>query len=95
MKFVIVFILSIFAFVSFETAKANNIDSLKTSLQPSTHTLDSLVILKALTKSYNSISIDSAFYYGQIAIGQAGKLNDTASLADVYNYLGTALCCIL
>ena len=90
MKFVIVLFLSIFAFVHFECAKASNIDSLKNSLQSSTPTHDSLVVLKELAKSYQSISIDSTFYYGQIAIGQAGKLNDTASLADVYNYLGTA-----
>jgi AraC-like DNA-binding protein/Tfp pilus assembly protein PilF len=90
MKILIVLFLFIIAPGCFEGTKANNIDSLKNKLKFSALQQDSLVILKALTKSYQSISIDSTFYYGQIAIGQAGKLNDTASLADVYNYLGTA-----
>ncbi len=70
--------------------KANNIDSLKSELNSSTLPKDSLAIIKALIKSYQSISIDSTFYYGQIAIEQAGKLHDTTALADIYNFLGIA-----
>ncbi len=90
MKTLIAIFLAILAFGYSESAKANNIDSLKSELKSSAFPQDSLIILKVLTESYQSISIDSAFYYGQIAIGQAGKLNDTASLADVYNYLGVS-----
>ena len=46
--------------------------------------------LIALTKHYYSISIDSTFYYGQIAVEKAGKLNKTVSLAEIYKYLGSS-----
>jgi len=67
-----------------------NVDSLNVELKTSVLPQDSLVILKALTKHYQDISFDSTYYYGQISIGLAGKLNDTASLAFVYNSLGLA-----
>ena len=89
-KTLVAFFFSIIALGYSESAKAGNIDSLKINLQSSISTQDSLVVLKELTKSYQSISIDSTFYYGQIAIEQAGKLNDTTALADIYNYLGIA-----
>ena len=90
MKLLIALFLSLIFFWCFESTMANNIDSLRMELNSSTNPKDSLLILKELTKYYESTSIDSSFYYGQIAIAQAGKLNDTASLANVYNYLGTA-----
>ena len=88
MKILIAIFLSLFAFTYFECAKAGNIDSLKIEIKSSTSAQDSIVDLIALTKSYLSLSIDSTFYYGQIAIEQAEKLKDTASLAQVYKYLG-------
>ncbi|RLD45726.1 MAG: hypothetical protein DRJ05_00275 [Bacteroidetes bacterium] len=90
MKLFIAIFLTVIALVFFETAKPSNIDSLKSSLHSSVPTQDSLLVLVILTEHYQSISIDSAFYYGKIAIKQAVKLNDTASLADVYNSLGAA-----
>ncbi len=88
MKTLIAIFLSLIAFGHFECAKASNIDSLKIELKSSSSAGDSIVDLMALTKSYQSISVDSTLYYGQMAIRQAKKLNDTASLAQVYKYLG-------
>ena len=90
MKFLIALFLSLFALGHSEGAMATTIDSLKNGLNTSGHSEDSLVALLALSKHYNTISIDSTFYYGQIAIVKADKLNDTASLAEIYKYFGVS-----
>ena len=90
MKTFIALFIFLIAFAHFEDAKASNIDSLKIELNSSAHAQDSLVVLIALSKHYNTLSIDSTFYYGQIAIAQAGKLKDTASLAEIYKYFGVS-----
>ncbi|OQX73050.1 MAG: hypothetical protein B6D61_12975 [Bacteroidetes bacterium 4484_249] len=90
MKTLITILLSVTLSVCLNGVLGVNVDSLKSELKLSALPQDSLVILKALTKSYQSVSIDSTFFYGQIAIGQAGRLNDTASLAYIYNYFGSA-----
>jgi len=88
MKTLIALLLSLTLLVCFKGVMGVNVDSLKIELKSSALPQDSIVVLAVLTKYYQSLSIDSTFYYGQIAIVQAEKLKDTASLAQVYKYLG-------
>jgi len=90
MKIIIALFLSLVTLGYSEGAMASNIDSLKNELDSSIRAQDSIVVLIALSKYYNTISIDSTFYYGKIAIVEADKLNDTASLAEIYKYFGVS-----
>jgi len=88
MKFLVTLLITVLVFTYFNGVKAMSVDSLKIEFKSATDVQDSMGCLIALTKYYQSISIDSTFYYGQLAIIQAEKLKDTASLAQVYKYLG-------
>jgi len=90
MKTLIALFLSIILLGLYEGTVAERIDSLKNELNSSSYAKDSIVVLLALSKHYNTISIDSTFYYGKIAIAKAEKLNDTASLAEIYKYFGVS-----
>ncbi len=88
MKTLIALFISLIAFGNIEVVRAVNLDSLKNELKSSLHERDSIKVLLAITEYYQDISIDSTFYYGRIALEQAGKLNDTASLAEIYKNYG-------
>ncbi len=90
MRFIFALFLSLIVFANNKGAKADNIDSLMYGLNSSTNSRDSIKALILLSKHFHDNSIDSTFYYGKIAVSQAAKLNDTASLAEVYKNMGTS-----
>jgi AraC-like DNA-binding protein/Tfp pilus assembly protein PilF len=66
------------------------IESLKSNLLISRSSADSIETLKAITGIYCSDNIDSCFWYGNKALAIALSLNDSLSVATVYNCFGNA-----
>lgn len=84
---------SVFVFIwifSYQVAVSpqQNIDSMKSRLILCSTAVDSLETLISISNAYSSISIDSCFRTGQLALTLAHKLNDSSAIARIYLAFG-------
>ncbi|MEQ9424135.1 MAG: tetratricopeptide repeat protein [Cyclobacteriaceae bacterium] len=65
------------------------IDSLKIELTKS-QGLERVPILNEISWELKNINVDSAFYYGQLALKESTKLNDASAMAASFNSIASA-----